>query len=271
MAVGLTAPEREAERGITLISRLGLAGRTGFYLLLTALTIRIALLGGTPGPEADAHGALAIVSRPLIGRVAIGGVALGFALFGVGRLIGAAKDDSVSRLRRAMTAVQGVFYIAMAYVPASFLAGQNSAGSQGQEQQTTARLLKLPGGRAIVIAVGVILVAVCAQQINGAVHRDFRDGLALDRAPGWVRRLASAAGLLGISARALVFLPIGIFLIVSAISADPRKSYGTDGELLRLSGHPWGVAVLAVVAAGLGIFTVFSAIETRYREVISAQ
>jgi hypothetical protein len=264
------ATER-TEEGVSLVARLGLAGRTGFYLLLAGITVRIAFLGGAAGDQADAHGALAIVSRPLAGRVAIGGVALGFALFGLGRIIGAVQDSSVSATRRWMTLAQGLFYLAMTYVPASFLAGHQSAGSQQQQQQTTAKLLKLPGGRPLVIAIGVILVAVCAEQIHGAVRRDFADGLALGRAPGWVRRVAGTAGVVGISARALVFLPVGVFLIVSAVEADPARSYGTDGELLRLSGHPWGVAVLAAVAAGLGVFAVFSAIETRYREVISAR
>lgn len=253
------------------MGRLGLAGRTGFYIILTAIVIRIALLGGASGPQADAHGALAVVSRPLIGKVAIAAVALGFVLFGVGRLVGAVEDRSVSVARRVLTALQGLFYLALSYVPCTYLAGNTSTGSQQQQQRTTARVLTVPGGRAALIAVGVILVAVCVQQIRGALSQDFCDGLDLDSSPRPVRALARWAGSVGISARALVFLPIGVFLIVAAAESDPNRSYGTDGELLRLSGYPWGVAALAVVAAGLAVFVVFSAIETRYREVVSAR
>ncbi len=264
-------PEREATRGLSLLGRLGLAGRTGFYLILTGITLRIALLGGRSKQQADAHGALTLVSRSLVGKMAIAAVALGFVLFGVGRLVGAFEDDSVSRGRRVLTVLQGLFYLVLAYVPAAYLAGNYMTGSQQEQQRTTARLLAMTGGQEIVFAVGVILVAVCAQQIRGALKQDFRDGLDLDHAPRPVRSIAGSAGVVGITARALVFMPVGIFLMVSAVQFNPGKSYGTDAELLRLSGYGWGVALLCVVAAGLAVFTVFSAIETGYRKVISSK
>jgi hypothetical protein len=156
-------------------------------------------------------------------------------------------------------------------VPALFLAGKHQTGSQQQQQKTTARLLSLPGGRWIVVALGLIMIVVCGVQIRGALRRDFQDGLQLEGAPRLVRRLANGAGAIGITARSLVFMPIGIFLIVAAIQYNPNHSYGTDAELLRLSGHSWGVAILAAVSAGLAVFVVFSCIETRYRNVVSAR
>lgn len=270
-SVGSGRPERGATRGLSILGRLGLAGRTGFYLILTGITVRIALLGGRSKQQADAHGALALVSRPLIGKMAIAAVALGFVLFGLGRLVGAVKDDSVSWGRRVLTALQGLFYVILAYVPAAYLAGNYMTGSQQEQQKTTAELLGLPDGQEIVFAVGVILLAVCAQQIRGALKQDFRDGLDLGHAPRPVRSVAGTAGVVGITARALVFMPVGIFLMVSAVQFNPGKSYGTDAEILRLSGYGWGIAVLCVVAAGLGVFTVFSAIETGYRKVVSSK
>jgi hypothetical protein len=260
-----------AEQGLSIAGRVGLAGRTGFYVILTALTVRIALLGGHAGQEADAHGALAIVSRPLLGKVAIGAVAAGFFLLGVGRLVGAWQEHEEQTSKRVLTTVQGVFYMFLSSVPAAYLAGNSQTGSQGQQQRDTAEVLGLPGGRAILLVAGAIFILVCVQQIRGAVRRDFADGLDLTGAPRPVRSIAGKAGLVGITARALVFLPIGVFLIIAAIKVDPARSYGTDGELLSLSGHTWGLAVLAVVAAGLATFVVFSAIETRYRTVISAR
>jgi hypothetical protein len=263
--------EARSEAGLSIMGRLGLAGRTAFYAILCALTIRVALLGGAPRHQLNANGALGLVSRPLLGKVAIAAVALGFVLFGIARLVGSVQDRSVSTGRRWLTAAQGVFYLILASVPTLFLAGKDQTGSQQQQQKTTARLLSLPGGRWIVIAVGVIMIVVCGVQIRGALRRDFRDGLELDRAPRLVRRLAGGAGAIGITARSLVFIPTGIFLIVAAVQYDPTHAYGTDAELLQLSGHPWGVVVLAAVSAGLAVFVVFSCIETRYRKVVSAR
>jgi Domain of Unknown Function (DUF1206) len=260
-----------SEQGLTLLGRLGLAGRTGFYMILTGLTIRIALLGGPPKHQLNANGALDLVSRPLLGKVAIAAVALGFFLLGVARLVGAVQDRTVSKGRRWMTAAQGAFYLVLASVPAAFLAGRQQTGSQQQQQKTTARLLHLPGGRWIVIGFGVIAILVCAVQIRGAIRHDFRDGLELEGAPRPVRRLADGAGAIGITARSLVFLPIGIFLIVAAVRLNPNDAYGTDAELLRLSGHAWGVVILVAVSLGLAVFVLFSCIETRYRKVVSAR
>lgn len=46
---GQTSRDRAEER-LSSLGRLGLAGRTGFYLILTALTVTIAMLGGRAGP-----------------------------------------------------------------------------------------------------------------------------------------------------------------------------------------------------------------------------
>jgi hypothetical protein len=263
--------KKEAERTLSVAGRLGLAARTAFYLILVGLTIRIAVMGGSSGRQANAHGALALISGPLVGKIAIGAVALGFVLFGAGRLVGAAQDTSVSWTHRILTVLQGLFYVALAYVPASYLEGHRQSGSQQQQEQTTAKLLGLPGGRAAVIILGIIVLLVCAQQIRGALERDFEEGLDTRDAPPFLRRLAEIGGVVGIIARALVFAPVGVFLIVSAVEHNPSKSYGTDAELLHLSGHTWGLALLAVVATGLAVFVAYSAIETRYRRVISAR
>lgn len=266
-----TDDKNEAEKGLSIVGRLGLAARTAFYLILVGLTVRIAMFGGASGRQADAHGALALVSRPLIGKLAIGAVALGFVLFGIARLVGAVHDDSASVTHRLLTVVQGVFYVGLAYVPSSYLAGHHQSGSQQQQKHTTAELLGLPGGRAIVIALGIIVIIVCGQQIRDALSRDFQDGLDTRKAPRFIPRAAEVGGIVGIVARALVFAPIGFFLIISAVELDPNKSYGTDDELLRLSGYTWGIALLAAVASGLMVFVVYSAIETRYRKVVSAR
>lgn len=266
-----TDDKNRAEKGLSIFGRLGLAARTAFYLILVGLTVRIAMFGGASGRQADAHGALTLVSRPLVGKLAIGAVALGFVLFGIARLAGAIHDDAASVTHRALTVLQGIFYIGLAYVPSSYLAGHHQSGSQQQQKRSTAELLGLPGGRVILIALGVIVILVCAQQIRDALSRDFKDGLDTRKAPKVIPRAAEIGGIVGIIARALVFAPIGFFLIISAVEADPSKSYGTDDELLRLSGYTWGLALLAAIASGLTVFVFYSAIETRYRRVVSAR
>jgi hypothetical protein len=249
-------------------AKVGLAGRTAFYLVLTVLTARIAAFGGRGYPQDNASGALGLIGRPWIGKVAIGAVAFGFLSFGAGRLIAMARDHSVSWWRRAGSGLQGAFYLLLAWVPASYLAGDTAAGSEGQQHRTADQILSWFAGPAVVALIGLVTVTVAAFQVRTAVTRDFADGMVVDEAPPAVRHLTHLVGLVGISARALVLFPVGILLIVAGVDSNAVHASGLDGEMLALSGSPWGVAVLSLVSLGLATFTVYSALETHYRDVL---
>jgi len=261
----------EAEEALTVAGRIGLAGRTGFYAVLAGLVAGIATLGRPSGHQADSQGALQIICSSVVGQVAVAVAALGFVLLGVGRLVGAVHDEDAGRWRRLATGAQGAFYVVLAAVPCEYLAGKHQTGSEQQQTKTAQQVMSLPGGRFIVVLVGLVLLGVCAQQIRGAVQQDFADGLELEKAPAVIRRFAGLAGSVGIVSRTLVFVPVGIFLIVAGIQADPHHADGIDAELLALSGSWWGDAVLGLVAAGLFVFVAYSAIEARYRQVVSAR
>lgn len=256
---------------VTAVAKVGLAGRTGFYLMLTVLTARIAAFGGHGSPQDNASGALALIGRPWIGKAAIAAVALGFLSFGTGRLIAMAHDGSVSLPRRVTTGLQGGFYLFLAWVPVSYLAGNTGAGSEGQQHRTADQILSWPAGPELVVLVGVVTIAVSAFQIRTAVSRDFADGMAVANAPPGVRRLTHIVGFVGISARALVLFPLGVLLIVAGVYSDARHATGLDAEMLALSDSGWGITVLALVSLGLATFTVYSALETWYRDVLAGR
>jgi hypothetical protein len=69
----------------------------------------------------------------------------------------------------------------------------------------------------------------------------------------------------------LVFVPVGVFLFVAAIQADPAHAEGLDQVLAKLSGHWWGTVLLAVVALGLLVFATYTFLEARYRKVMRAR
>lgn len=254
-------------RAARIAARAGLVARTGFYALLTALVIRVAIEGGG-GQQTNAHGALALIAGDPVGMALIAATALGFFAFGVVRLAGALRDRAAGARQRLLTAAQGGFYLALTWVPVAFLLGNRQTGSEQAQRQETAAVLSWPGGRYLVIAIGLVVVAVCGFQIRQALTQDFETGMDLRSAPRWVCRAIALAGSVGIAARALVFLPIGVFLVVAAVQYDPQHAKGIDAELALLAGESWwGPAILALVAAGLAVFTVYSGLEARYRKV----
>jgi len=246
--------------------------RTGFYLLLAGLVARAAFDRGTGGRQTNANGAMSVIAQTAFGKAALAGAVLGFLAFGVVRIAGAVRDRQAQTHQRLFTGLQGLFYMCLTWVPLSFLFGNSQTGSEQAQQQQTALVLSWPGGRVLVIAVGLVVLGVFGWQIRTGLTQDFEDGLDLRRAPRWVCSVVDAVGTVGIVARAVVFLPIGVFLIVAAVQADPQHSKGLDAELAALARQSWrGPALLVLVAAGLVVFALYSGLEARYRKVATAR
>ncbi|MGN6472728.1 MAG: DUF1206 domain-containing protein [Mycobacteriales bacterium] len=257
----------KTEKAVAKAARFGLAARGGFYLLLAGLVVNLAV-EGTNGPQADANGALSTVASNPVGEAAVVAVAVGFFAFGATRLWSVWHDRRPSAWPRTTTALQGAFYLALTWVPLSYVLGNRSAGSNKSQHKIAGDLLRLPGGREIVIALGLIVIGVCINQIRTALSQDYADGMRMQRAPRWTKWLVRSAATFGIPARALVFVPVGVFFIVSAVQHHPNRAKGIDQVLAKLPGHWWGELLLVVVAAGLLVFATYSFLEARYRKVL---
>ncbi|MEP6696723.1 MAG: DUF1206 domain-containing protein [Pseudonocardiales bacterium] len=242
-------------------------GRAGFYLLLAALAGNVAVGHREHGHQTNANGALSEVARTPVGVFLLVAAAVGFAAFGIIRLAGAYSDRSTGRLRRLSTAGQALLYLAMAAATTSFVLGRRSTGSEQQQRSTAQHLVVLPAGRVLLAVIGVSVLGVCAWQVRVAWSGYYADSLESSGMSPAVTRLAALTGTIGIVARALSFAPIGCFLIVAAVTADPRQARGLDGLLLELTRHGWGRALVAFVAAGFVTFAVYTLVEARYRRV----
>lgn len=253
-------------KAAVVVGRFGLAARTCFYLLLVYLIGQIAF-ESHGAKQANANGALSTVAQGVLGVAVLVAAAAGFAGFGALRIWGAVRDRKASGWSRTTTLLQGAFYVALAWFPLSYALGNRSTGKEQQQHQTAGDLLHLPGGPVIVFALGLVIVGISAVQIYNGIDRDYIDGMAIDDAPRWVRTLVLASGMVGIPARALTFLPLGIFFMIAAVQGDAARADGLDGELTLLTHNPWGDVVLALCALGLLVFAVYSGLEARYREL----
>ncbi|HEX7354674.1 MAG TPA: DUF1206 domain-containing protein [Mycobacteriales bacterium] len=252
-------------------ARVGLVARAVFYLLLAYLTLRVAALSGHAANQVDANGALRIVAGAPADKAVLGAAGAGFALFGLVRLRAAWTDDTEERLRRVTTAIQGVASLVVAYIPFSYALGNTRTGTEQQTHRSAAHLLGLPGGRVIVVAVGFVVLGWAAWQVRGAIRRDYAEGLDLSELPPRARRAVVVASGTALAARALVIAPIGIFLVAAGLTYDANHVRGLDGELLLLTHHPWGTAVLALIALGLLDFAAYALVEARYRKLDLAE
>lgn len=262
--------QHAGRRATAAAARVGLVGRSVFYCMLVYLAAQLATDGGS-GRQANAHGALSTIASHPGGLAAIAVTAAGFLAFGIARIWGAIRDDQPTVWRRVTTFLQGAFYLALTWLPASYALGRRASGSEQQQHRTASGILSLPAGRELLFALGLVVVGVCVNQIRTGVDQDYADGIDTTQAPRWIDALVRLSGTVGIPARAAVFAPVGIFFMIAAVQSDARHADGLDAELAALARHTWGVALLALVAAGLAVFAVYSFLEARYRAVTNGE
>jgi len=124
--------------------------------------------------------------------------------------------------------------------------------------------MREPAGQFLVAVAGAALILAGLVLVWRAAKRRFMEDLRTEEMTNDVRRVVEWLGLIGSVARGLVVALVGIFLLVSGATHRPGQAKGLDASLVTLANQPYGVFALIAVAAGLGIFGVFSALEGRY-------
>lgn len=265
--------KRKSRKSIEYMARFGLAGRGFVYLLVAFIAIQMPL--GNIG-SADKEGAFASLSSKPWGSPVLLAIALGFAGYAVWRIVEAVFDpegkskDEKGKYKRVGYLFRGGLYLAFAYNALKFAFHVPGQGSNQQAQQTTAGLLGIPFGRWMVAGAGIAVIG--AGVFNGyrAYSGKFRDEMKVrEMTSGQRRALVPIAGI-GLFARAVVFILIGIFLVNAAVTFDPQKAVGLDGALRKIAESPGGPLFLSIVAAGLGAFGIFSLAQARYRQVMNS-
>jgi hypothetical protein len=249
------------------MARAGLLARAGFYALLAYLAAAVASGTRSTGRQANANGALQVVASTALGRLALVGAAVGFAAFAAVRAAGAFGDRRPSRPRRMTTLGQAILYLAMAGGTVAFLLGDRQTGSEQQQEDRTAALLTVWAGRWLVAGIGLAVLLVCAWQLRLAFSGGFTDSLRTEEMGSRVERGVRWLGGAAIAGRALAVAPVGVFLVIAAVRADPRRSKGLDAYLAELIRPTLGRVVVWLVAAGFLAFAVYTVVEARYRAV----
>ncbi|WP_190058827.1 DUF1206 domain-containing protein [Streptomyces echinoruber] len=264
---------RRAARGSVTegAARAGLTARGVIYLLVGVLALRIAF--GDGSRQADRSGALAEIAEGPFGRVLLWALGAGLAGMAVWRLseavFGSIGPDGHKPRKRLLAVVRCVFYVFVAYSVLAFAAGSGggSRSSDEQSKDVTARALHLPAGQWLVGVAGAGIVVAGVWIGAQALRRTFRDKLKLGEMPSRVRRAVDVAGVAGGAARGLVFAAVGAFAVRAAVAYRPEKAKGVDDTLRSFAGTPAGPWLLALVAAGLVLFGVFSFALARWRRV----
>lgn len=254
--------------GITLLARAGYAAKGIVYLVIGFLAARAA--AGAGGTTTDPKGAVRIIGNGPFGDGFLLVIGIGLLGYTLWRLVAAITDaerrgdDASSLAMRGAGAARGLAYGALG-IRALREIGASPAPSGDQAKHWTARLLALPFGRALVMAVGLGVIGYAGYQVYRACSDKVTKHLDLDEAGPALATWITRFGRFGIAARAVVFAMIGVFLLRAAREYDPNEAGGIAQSLSQLSAGPYGRLVLGVVALGLVAYGSYSLATARYR------
>lgn len=252
------------------LARAGFVARGVIYLLVGLLAVQIGL--GVGGKEADRTGALHAIVRQPGGTAVLWLLAAGFAGMALWRLAEAAYGQAGAQGRKASKRVaslaRAVFYAFVCVGVVSFVSGSGGpALGNSQSKDLTARLMSHPGGRWLVLLIGLGVAGAGIAMVAGAVRKKFLKQLRLARMSPRTRKIVETLGTVGTTARGIVFAVVGVFLVVAAVTFDPKKAQGLDGALRKIAATPLGPWLLVAVALGLVTFGIYSWCEARWRKI----
>ena len=81
-----------------------------------------------------------------------------------------------------------------------------------------------------------------------------------------IKKLSRVVGRMGFFARGIVYILVGGFFIQAAYQADPQEAGGLKEALDTIVQQSYGQYALMVVGAGIFLFGIFCAIESRYHK-----
>lgn len=257
---------------VDTLGRVGFVGRGVVYLLIAWITLLIALNHKTL--EADRTGALELVAGKPFGHIVLWFLVVGFAGMALWRAVTAARPDSSSASGRDKTgsrlasAGKAVLYAVAAYTTARYA----GTGKQGQStnqysQDFTTHMMRNSGGRLLVGAVGAALVIAGLVMIERANKKRFVKQLRTGEMSASERHWVLGLGRAGKTARGVIVVGIGVFLVDAAVTFDPQRARGVDGTLRALAATSFGPILLILMAIGLAAFGVYSFCEARWRKL----
>lgn len=250
------------------LARAGFLGYGLMHVLMAWLALQIAL--GRSSAEGDQYGAFGLLARNTAGRALLVAVMVGLAAMSVWQMFAAAighRDQEGKRrvAERVISAGRMVFYGYLAWLAGKTAFGTASS-SAGKQERATAGALGSAGGRALVIAVGVVVVAVGVGLAVYGLTRKFEEHLHVEQMGTAVRRLMRWLGMSGYATKGLAYGIVGGLLVTAAVTFDPKHARGLDAALRTLAGQPYGWALLGLVALGFLAFGLYCAGQARYRQ-----
>ncbi|MHA7280820.1 DUF1206 domain-containing protein [Arthrobacter sp. MDT2-2] len=254
-------------KGFELAARAGYVAAGILHFLIGLIALGLAT--GRSG-SADQSGAIGqLAGSPggtfLLWFCFIGCIAL--ALFQLSEVfLGARGGSDRDKLKfRLKSGGQAVVYAAIGVTFGRYALG-GSSNSSSSTKGLTASLMSNPAGTALLLAIGVGILAVAGYYVySGGTRRFLRKLSGLPS--GSTGSAVVGLGTAGYIAKGFALGVLGILVIGATVTNDPEKSTGLDGALKALRDQPFGPWLLGAVAVGLMAYGVFMVVRSKYQRM----
>ncbi len=255
----------EDSRWLDHAVRAGLVAYGVVHLLIAWVAVQLAF--GDRGEEASATGALHELASKPFGKTMVWAVAIGMLLLVVWRVLEAAfghrdeTDDSDRRRKQAASALKAVVYGALGVTAVRVAIG---SGGSGGGSGTTAKLMDLPAGQWIVVAVGLGVIGYAANNVRRGWTGKFKEHLEAEGKSGDLGTAYVALGRVGYIAKGIAIALVGGLFCYAGFTHKSQQSTGLDVALQKVLTQPFGPYLLIAIALGLASYGLFSFARARH-------
>lgn len=248
------------------IARIGYGARGVVYLAFGAVVVRAAWY---LSEAEDVRGTMHAIHDEPGGAIGLIGIAAGLLAYSIWRFVQSLLDVDGHGWRLRGLSVRLALLVSAATHASLAWAGIRIAMEWGDPrskpvQQAVSEALSLPGGRALVAIGGIVILAAGVAHFYKAATAGFRRWFAVSPGAMW---WIDPVSRIGLTARGLMFVGIGGFIVYSAVTLHAADAKGVQGLLEWVRARVYGQLLLGSWAIGMMLFGGYSLIEAFVRRV----
>jgi hypothetical protein len=263
---------------LTKFARLGYTAHGLVYGIVGLLAVSAFRSGGQPEGEEGVW--RAVLGQPF-GKLLLVLIGLGMLAYAVFRTVQAISDTSnhgneaggLAQRAGAMISAFTNTFLGLAALGAAIPAAKRAAAQGGaggsSAKSMTAEALSQPFGEWLVGFVGLFLIFAGFYQISVAWGLKFLEKMRIEQMNSTERTWATRSGVMGIAARATVFLVTGVLVMRAAFNENPAQTGSLQAALKAVESQ--GTWYLLLLAAGLVAYAIHEFFMARYIKVHQGQ
>lgn len=245
--------------------RIGMIAYGVVHLMIGWLALQIAF--GEKASQASSSGAMHALANQPFGAALVWGVAVGMFLLVLWRALEAWQsfqtEDGADRAKTIVSQIgKGILYGVLAVSATKTALGDSSKGSG--TDSFTSQLMSVTAGQLLVGAVGLGVLVYGGYYLYQGWTEKFLEKLDGKGSSGHSGTAFQWIGKAGFFGKGIAVGMIGALFIYAAVTHDAKKSAGLDQALQKIADQPFGQALLALIAVGIGCYGIFAFARARH-------